>query len=169
MKSLLSHAKTWKELADYLAQNTIEVEVHNGRRVVVAWRSEYKGTRNFSYLQSNHEEADTKTILHAVDATSRGATDLRIHSPTRMSSSWFSDVIQAYTRTPCSSQAELGRNHREIQLHPIYRSLGRERVTALLAFRALSGTDNTGCFSVKGKTTCWSWKLTMKSPMVFLS
>ena len=81
MKTLLSHAKTKIELAGYLAQKTIEVGVHNGRRVVVAWRSESKGTREyFLYLQSNHEEADTKIILHAVDATSRGVTDLRIHS-----------------------------------------------------------------------------------------
>ena len=41
-----------------------------------------QGTReDFSYLQSNHEEADTKIVLHAVDATTRGATDLRIYSP----------------------------------------------------------------------------------------
>ena len=45
MKNLLSNAKTKMELADYLAQKTIDGEVHNGRRVVVAWRSECKGTR----------------------------------------------------------------------------------------------------------------------------
>lgn len=30
-----------------------------------------------------------------------------------------------------------------------------ERAHALSAFHALSGTDNTGCFFVKGKPTCW--------------
>ena len=65
MKKVLLHTKTKIELADYLTQTTIEDGVHNGRRVVVAWRSECKGTReDFSYLQSNHEEADTKIILH---------------------------------------------------------------------------------------------------------
>ena len=82
MKRLLSHTKTKMELADYLAQKTIEFGQRNGRRVVVAWRSECKGTEeDFSHLQSNQEEADTKIILHAVDATARGATELRIHSP----------------------------------------------------------------------------------------
>ena len=45
MKKLLSHTKTKMELADHLAEKTIEDGVHNGRRVVVVWRSECKGTR----------------------------------------------------------------------------------------------------------------------------
>ena len=32
------------------------------------------------HLQSDHEEADTKIILYALDATADGATDLTIHS-----------------------------------------------------------------------------------------
>ena len=34
-----------------------------------------------SHLQSDHEEADMKMILHALDATADGATDLSIYSP----------------------------------------------------------------------------------------
>ena len=69
------------ELTDYLAQKTIEYGERNGRDVVVAWSSQCKGTyRDISYLQSNQEEADTKIILHAIDATANGATELRIHS-----------------------------------------------------------------------------------------
>ena len=33
------------------------------------------------HLQSNQVEADTKIILHALDATTDGVTELRIHSP----------------------------------------------------------------------------------------
>ena len=33
------------------------------------------------HFQSDHEEADTTIILHALDATADGATDLTIHSP----------------------------------------------------------------------------------------
>ena len=32
------------------------------------------------HLQSNQEEADTKIILHALDATTDGVTELHIHS-----------------------------------------------------------------------------------------
>jgi len=34
-----------------------------------------------SYLKSDQEEADTKIILHALDVTANGATEIRIHSP----------------------------------------------------------------------------------------
>ena len=34
-----------------------------------------------SYLKSDQEEADTKIVLHALDATANGATEIRIHSP----------------------------------------------------------------------------------------
>ena len=141
MKKLLSHTKTKMELADYLAQKTIEDGVLNGRRVVVAWRSECKGTReDFSLLQSNHEEADTKIISHAVDATSRGATDLRISSP---DTDVFVLALRRYLSLWRNTLFITGRNHREIQLHPIYRALGPERAAALPAFHALRGADNT--------------------------
>ena len=84
MKRLLLHTKTKMELTDYLAQKTMEYGERNGRDVVVAWSSQCKGTnRDMSYLQSNQEEADTKIILHAIDATANGATELRIHSADR--------------------------------------------------------------------------------------
>ena len=41
----------------------------SGRRFVVAWGSECNAThKDVQYLRSNQEEADTKVILHAVDA-----------------------------------------------------------------------------------------------------
>ena len=125
MKNLLSHAKTKMELADYLAQKTIEVGVHNQRRVVVAWRSECTGTRGVLVL-----------VL-------------------RRYSSLFKDTLFITGR---------GRNHREIQLHPIYRALGSERAPALPAFHALSGADNAGCFFCKKENNMlesfhgsWRW------------
>ena len=156
MKKLLSHTKTKMELADYLPQKAIEGGVHNVRRVVVAWRLRCKGAReDFSYLQSNHEEADRKVILHAVDTTSRGATYLRIYSP---DTDVFVLAFRRYSSLCRNTLFITGtrRNHREIQLHPIYQALGPERAATLPAFHALSGADDTGCFfSGKGKATCW--------------
>ena len=54
----------------------------SGRRFLVAWGSEYKATfKDVGHLQSNQEEADTKIIHHAVDATSDGAMEIHVHSP----------------------------------------------------------------------------------------
>jgi len=38
---------------------------------------------------------------------------------------------------------------------PILQSLGVAKAAALSAFHALSGADNTGSFSGKGKLACW--------------
>ena len=40
------------------------------------WRATHK---DVGYLQCNHEEADTKIILDAVDATDEDVTELSIH------------------------------------------------------------------------------------------
>ena len=42
--------------------------------------------------------------------------------------------------------------HQTIKLQPIVEALG---TAALPAFHALTGADNTGSFSGKGKPTCW--------------
>ena len=48
-----------------------------------------------------------------------------------------------------------GQHHRIIELKPIAETLGPEKTAALPAFHALSGADNTGSFSGKGKLLCW--------------
>ena len=44
---------------------------------------------------------------------------------------------------------------RTIKLQPLVGALGSTKTAALLAFHALTGADNTGSFSGKGKPTCW--------------
>ena len=52
-----------------------------GKNVVVAWGCYCQGTHfDDTHLKSSQEEADTKIILYAVDAASRGATEITIHS-----------------------------------------------------------------------------------------
>jgi imidazole glycerol phosphate synthase subunit HisF len=82
MKKLLSHVNTKKEFAEYFAQKIIEMAQRMGRNAVVSWVCERKGTtRSMIYLKSDQEEADTKIILHALDVTTNGATEIKIHSP----------------------------------------------------------------------------------------
>ena len=82
MKRLLSHTKTKMELTIYLGQKIKEYADRSGRQLVVAWGSVCKAThKDVAHLQSNQEEADTKMILHALDATANGASQLQIHSP----------------------------------------------------------------------------------------
>ena len=85
-KKLLSHEKTKSELTEYLAERTIKHAERNGTRVVVVYGCESKGNKkDMSYFKSDQEEADTKIVMHALDATASGATEIRIHSPDSLS------------------------------------------------------------------------------------
>ena len=156
MKKLLSHTSTNDELEKYLAEQTIEYAERNRARAVVAYGCECKGTkRDMSYLKSDQEEADTKIVLHALDATANGATEVRIHSPD-------TDVfILALRRYPDLCQHTVfvtgkGENYRTIEIQTIVRALGPLKTAALPSFHALTEADNTGSFTKKGKPTCWS-------------
>ena len=146
MKKLLSHANTESELAEYLAQTAVEDAERNGTRMVVTYDGECKGNKkDMSYLKSDQEESDTKIVLHALDATANGATEIRIHSPD-------TDVFILFLRrypdlcqnTVCVTGK--GQNHREIKLQPVVRALGPTKTAALPAFHALTGADKTGSF-----------------------
>ena len=154
MRKLLPHSKTKKELSSYLAEKFLDHAMKSNLRAVVAWGCQCRAThQNVNYLQSDQEEADTKMLLHAMDATTNGATELYIHSPD-------TDVLvlslrrypELCVKTSCVTGT--GDNHRVIDFAPITRALGRANLAVLTEFRALSGADNTGNFSGKGKLSC---------------
>ena len=52
---------------------------HSGHSLVVAWGSSCQAThQDFTHLKGSQEEADTKMILHAVDAAVHGATEIKV-------------------------------------------------------------------------------------------
>ncbi|XP_028412052.1 uncharacterized protein LOC114534781 [Dendronephthya gigantea] len=105
-------------------------------------------------FENDHEEADTKIILHAQDATVNGATEIQIHSP---DTDVFVLSLRRYTDL-CQNTVFVtgkGQHHRVIKLKPIVDALGPLKTAALPAFHALTGADNTGSFARKGKPTCW--------------
>ena len=117
---------------------------------MVAWGSVCEAThKDEGHLQSNQDEADTKMILRALDATANGATKLLYHSP---DTDVFVLALRRYPELCVNTLFVTGRgqHHRIIELKPIVETLGPEKIAVLLAFHALSGADNTKSFSGKG-------------------
>ncbi|KAL9951847.1 hypothetical protein ACROYT_G044582, partial [Oculina patagonica] len=155
LKKLPSHTKTKAELTAFLAKKVKERGEAVGRQIVVAWGTECEAThKDMAHLQSDHEEADTKMILHALDATDDGATHLSIHSP---DTDVLVIAIRRYSELCPNTSFVTGRgaNHRSIKLQPIVEALGPAKTAALPAFHAITEADNTGSFSGKGKMSCW--------------
>ena len=119
--------------------------------IVVAYQDTYKSNfRDTSDLQSNHEEADTKLIFHAVEAVASGATHLDIHCDD-------TDVLVLALRRVkmMTPNTRFVSKHRSINLDTLYHYLGSDLAAALPAFHAISGADITGSFSKKGKKSYW--------------
>ena len=97
MKKVLAHSKTKGELTTFLAKNVNDNA--NGEQVIVAWGTECEAIhRDITRLRSTKEEADTKIILHALDASEVLPNSLYILL-TLMFLFWLSDGIQICART----------------------------------------------------------------------
>ena len=124
-----------------------------GKQVVVAWATNCRATyKDVGHLQCNHEEADTKIILHTVDATDDDVTELSFHSAD-------TDVLVLTIRRypemcpDTSFVTGSGASRRTIKLKPIVEALGPAKTAPLPAFHPLTGAENTGSFAGKGKMT----------------
>ena len=105
-------------------------------------------------LRGNHEEADTRLILHLCEAVDElyervlvisGDTDvllLLVHfMPTKPVEVWM--ISATAKRRKCDS------------VHEASQGLKRSVKTNLLSFHALTGCDTTSAFHGYGKKSCW--------------
>jgi len=121
------------------------------KHLVVAWGSESLAKhQSVVHLGSNHEEADTKLVLHALAVSCSGATAVHVYSPA-------TDVIVLLIRRypelcQDTSFVTAGQNHRNLVRG---QCPGAKKAAALPSFHALSGADVTSSFAGKGKISCW--------------
>ena len=152
MKKLLSHTSTKDELTAYLAQKTLQHAQVTNKDFVVAWRTEVASSHcSLDYLRSTQEEADTKMILHALNAKERGAAKLFIFA---QDTDVLILLIRRYPKLPLESFF-VPNSKNIISIADIFVSLGSVKASALPAFHALSGSDTTGTLSGKGKISYW--------------
>jgi hypothetical protein len=107
-------------------------------------------------LRSNHEEADTRMILHAAYATRQSpSSSIVIQTPD-------TDVlilsITHYTAIGCQElwlRTGTRDRHRNIPVHAIHQNLGEKMSLALPAIHAITGCDTTSSIAGIGKRKPW--------------
>ncbi len=107
----------------------------------------------------NHEEADTRMILHIADAVDKGFQKILLRTVD-------SDVVVLCVAVVAKiSVRELwiafgtGKHFRYIAAHEIAASLGPNKSQALPMFHAYTGCDTVSSFATRGKKTAWdTWK-----------
>lgn len=157
-KSFLRNDQNKEELFQYLSDVAVKAPI-TGREIYV--------TSGASVLSSdpnadanilspcNHKEADTRVILHAVDAARKWACKILIRTVD-------TDVVVLAIAYFFSIQAEevrvafgTGKKFRYIPIHKIATGLGKRKSEALAIFHAFTGCDTTSYFANKGKLSAW--------------
>lgn len=108
-----------------------------------------------SLAPCNHEEADTRLMLHAMDASVCG------HQRIKIRSNDTDVVVLAISVAHTIPANELwiaygsGKTLTYLPVHSIAESLGEEKSSALPMFHALTGCDTVSFFYGRGKKTAW--------------
>ncbi len=118
----------------------------------------------------NHEEANTRMILHLADAVDKGFQKILLRTVD-------SDVVVLCVAVVAKiSVRELwiafgtGKHFKYIAAHEIAASLGPNKSQALPMFHAYTGCDTVSSFATSGKKTVWdTWKAFEEATSTFLS
>lgn len=105
----------------------------------------------------NHEEADSRMLLHASHAAKHGHHSIVIRTVD-------TDVVVLAVSVVQELQPEdklwlafgTGRSFRYLAAHEIAAGLGQEKARALPMFHALTGCDTVSSFARHGKKTAWA-------------
>jgi len=156
LRQLLNNQDNKQRLTLYLASHILKDRKESEKIYVTTLSEECKSNKLIlDHLNSTQEEADTRMLLHALDASQRGATSICIQSPDTdvlVLALWcYKDLCPA-----TSMLVGTGGLRRTIDLGPIYDALGSQKASALPGFHVLSGCDQTGTFCGKSKISCWN-------------
>ena len=108
----------------------------------------------------NHEEADTRIVIHVYDALERGAKKVMVRTVD-------TDVVviligQFYNIVGQYSEAEIwvafgtGKQFRYYSINHVCANLGIDRSLCLPPFHAFTGCDTTSSFFGRTKKTVWA-------------
>ena len=150
-RSLEIHAREGQEKLAENKRIIIGGGFRDGRKAVGISRGT---SSDIPGLQSNHEEADTRLLLHAKCA-SENAARIVIQSPDTdvlvICTSHFHSLLceELWFQTGVRDQL------RFVPVHKVSQELAEQMYSALLGFHALTGCDSTSSLVGIGKKTGW--------------
>jgi hypothetical protein len=104
-------------------------------------------------LCSDQEEADTKVVLHALDALSDDDGNVVIRSPSGDTDIFVIALGTVDDKSRIKFDYGNGTNRKALWLDEI--DMARDQCDALIGFHAFTGNDYVSAFFRKGKSLCW--------------
>ena len=103
----------------------------------------------------NHEEADSRLLVHVLDACSSGHRRILIKTNDADAVVLAVSVAENLPADEIWISYDTGKHLRHLAAHESAKKIGQQKAKALLLFHAISGCDNVSVFDGKGKKTAW--------------
>ena len=107
----------------------------------------------------NHEEADTKIMVHIRHALEQDARTVQVRTVDTdvvvILIGVFCDLVNIQPSSEFWIAFGMGKHYRMLHINSIFQSLGESRSRALPVFHAFSGSDTISSFHGKGKKSAW--------------
>jgi hypothetical protein len=151
------------ELFHFLAETEFNLSDTQGKVILFTYNESVRvatGSVDTNGIDGcNHEEADTRVILHAHHAAACGANTLYIRT---VDTDIVVLAISFFSRLSLSElwiHFGTGKCARLLAVHEICACIGIDKCHVLPAFHALTGCDTTSAFRGKGKKSAWlTWE-----------
>ncbi len=150
------------ELFALLTSKVASFDFSPNKAVYVTSGQSVNSTMSTEMMSCNHEEADTRIIVHVLHALCQGmkskvgAVDTDV---VFILTGAFFELSQAQPLVDIWVAFSMGKNYRFYSINTIYSRLGEQKSRALPVFHALTGCDTTSSFKGKGKKSAWqAWQ-----------
>ena len=104
----------------------------------------------------NHEEADTRILVHALQTKSIGLIHTGDIDIVVILLANHQEIISANPAADMWIYFHAGKSRRTINLNSIAANLDEETCKSLALFHTLKGSDSTSAFKFTGKRSCWN-------------
>ena len=114
--------------------------------------------------QCDHEEADTRMLIHLLDALRNGCTNCLVCKVDTdvlvILLGKFHHLVALCQDVNVWVAFGLGKNYTHYHINAIYEDLGMEKCLSLSVFHCFTGCDSTSAFFGRGKKSAWeAWKM----------
>ena len=156
----LRDSKNKQELFTFLSEKIASTAWPDGKQVFITSGIRVVGTeRSHSMLPCNHEEADTRIMIHLLDALEHGASTCLVRTVDTdvvvILIGKFHAMVAKYPTADIWVAFGTGKSYTYLHINDICHSLGKEKSTALPIFHCYTGCDTTSALCGKGNKSAW--------------
>ena len=160
----LCDSKNKTELFSFLTDHISKFTFPSNKQVyVTSGQSVLRMGSSNGMPNCNHEEADTRMVVHVQHALQQGLQTIEIRTVDTdvivILAGVFYELRKIQPQTDIRIAFGVGKNYRFISINAICSTLGEMRSQALPVFHALTGCDTTSALKGKGKKSAWqAWQ-----------